>query len=145
MIDDGDKAGMKGDCQRVVPVGLSSGSSPWRWIALVVLGGIAMLIWMVAGPLGVRYGAYMLPADASWEGAMVLDARFWFTTGTVDCVQGLVLQQPNWLVAGLWALHAVLVHVVRRLGVSHWLAGFVLAPMLLGQVTVVFLYASGLS
>ena len=140
-----DKPDVSGAGQRLEPVGLSFGLRPWRWIAAVLLGGIAMFIWMVAGPLGVRYGEHMLPSNATWEDTLVLDARFWFTTGIVEYVQGLVVQRPTWRVVGLWALHAALVPAARRLGVRHWLAGFVVTPMLLGQLTIVFLYCSGAS
>lgn len=135
-------ANMNSTEPRVEPGASSSRARPWQRSAVVLLWVIASGIWMVAGPLTVRLGAYMSPQDAAWDGALVLHARFWFMTGTVDYVKGLVVQLPSGLAVVLWALYVVLVAAARRLGVRHWVAWFVVTPALLGQGIVGILYCS---
>ncbi len=88
------------------------------------------------------------PGASSWSArpwqwaAVVLHARFWFLSGTVDYVKGLVVQLPSGLAVVLGALYVVLVAAARRLGVRHWVAWFVVTPALLGQGIVGILYCS---
>jgi len=113
-----------------------------RLLIGTVLASVAVMVWFLAGPLALRIGDYMTPNDAAWDDAwVVLDVRFWFTTGTVDFVQALVLQGWHWQLLPCWAIQCCVAVFGRQwLHVRRWLAVFVLVPALVGQALVLLAY-----
>ena len=113
---------------------------PWLRCAYGVLLLAATCIWFWKGPLQMFVCEYE-PDSSSWPGYwLVIDHRFWWTTGTVEFYQGIGLWW-HWSQPLFWSVHLGGVVLARRLHASRRAQVVLIAlPVLLGQALNVATY-----